>query len=329
MARRRMPCSPFLSSVWCVRQLEAEGIYLEQVLCYVNRAGGATASDSTSADGDGGVPASFYFIFTFREPRGAGGASKHTLRDWAFVDADGQRRPLLMGAEGKSTRELRAMLAEPGAVDKQALGELAKRVVTHFTTPYTRYSRRGGVVRAATCACNERGCRLEHAEFRSPLPDVCPLMPDTVSAFDFSARECLREAYAVNAHGQLCLPVGDALQEVAANGSNPGACRDTLRRSDGVAGSIRGWLAVLARGSRHQPRPAQLLGRMLGRQQMGDGQAARARRHIVRAAVPVRPLHRAALGQEPKGPQARRAILGRPRLTARPIDRRNAPSRIS
>jgi hypothetical protein len=34
-----------------------------------------------------------------------------------------------------------------------------------------------------------------------------------VSIFDFSTRECLKEASVVNQAGQLLLPIGDALQE--------------------------------------------------------------------------------------------------------------------
>ena len=189
--------------------LEEEHIYLEQALMYVNRA--APASDGDVAGG-GGVPPTFYFIFTFREPTGPDGSKRHTLRDWEYVTADGARRKPISGGKGKSAREM----LQTGEVDREALAALAKRVVAHFTEPYTHLCRqRGGTILKATCQCTERGCTAVHAPFRQVLSEACPILPDSVSVFDFSARECLREACLVNPRvaGQLVLPIGDALQE--------------------------------------------------------------------------------------------------------------------
>ena len=182
--------------------MEAEGIYLEQFLCYVNRAGGG--AHGTQAAG-GGTPPTFYFIFTFREPKAGSDKGRHTLRDWGCTMPDGTRRKLLVGAEGKSAREMREMVSDRDAVDRVALGELAKTVVRHFTLPYTQLSRRGGQVVEASEAVP--------AEYTQPLSDACTLLPESLSVFDFSQRECLKEASVVGHRGELCLPVGDALQE--------------------------------------------------------------------------------------------------------------------
>jgi len=180
--------------------LEREGIYLEQCLCYVNRA--------QYPEGDG-VPPTFYFIFTFREPKGPDGSKRHTLRDWQYVDADGTQRKIIVGAEGKSPREM--LLA--GSVDNVALAALAKRVAGIFTEPYTRLRREKGRVLEANCTCSESGCCGVHAAYPKVLSEACPILAESVSIFDFSTRECLKESSVVGSDGALFLPVGDALQE--------------------------------------------------------------------------------------------------------------------
>ena len=221
--------------------LEREGIYLEQCLCYVNRA--------QSPEGDG-VPPTFYFIFTFREPKGPDGSKRHTLRDWQYVDADGTQRKIIVGAEGKSPREM--LLA--GSVDNVALAALAKRVVGIFTEPYTRLRREKGRVLEANCTCSESGCCGVHAAYPKVLSEACPILAESVSIFDFSTRECLKESSVVGSDGALFLPVGDALQEVELRRPHPishgpsGACLHSTHRNYSRLSCVVN-TAVLARGA--------------------------------------------------------------------------------
>jgi len=176
--------------------LEEEGIYLEQFLCYVNRA----TPPKGSSDG---VPPTFYVIFTFREPKGS---MKHTLRDWQY---EAGKTILKDGGEKLSLRKI--LESHVDLIDQDGLTALAKRVVHHFTEPYTRLSRNrgGGLSDLPTCA--------------QTLSASCEIVTNSVSAFDFSARECLQEPYVEVKRGlaaaedeplpQLILPVGDALQE--------------------------------------------------------------------------------------------------------------------
>ena len=54
--------------------------------------------------GGGGVPPTFYFIFTFREPTGPDGSKRHTLRDWEYVTPGGAPRKPISGGRGRSAR---------------------------------------------------------------------------------------------------------------------------------------------------------------------------------------------------------------------------------
>ena len=208
--------------------LEAEGIFLEQFLVYINRAhSGQTSGGLPSPRADGasallraksapaavggngpagsaagensGVPPTFYCIFTFREPRAADGSRRHTFREWTHVAEDGTRRSLLTGC-APDARTSREML-QSGTIDREAVAALACRVVSHFTRPYTMARRDKG--------------QVDHSRptYSSVLSESCPIIPESVAVFDFSTRECLREAGLSNARGQLILPIGDALQE--------------------------------------------------------------------------------------------------------------------
>ena len=87
-----------------------------------------------------------------------------------------------------------------GTIDCEAVAALARRVVAFFTEPYTRLRR-------------EAGKLVEEPTYSQVLSMACPIVQESVSVFDFSTRECLREAGMPNAQGQLLLPIGDALQE--------------------------------------------------------------------------------------------------------------------
>ena len=170
--------------------LDREHIYLEQFLCYVNRAG--------PEKGKEGVPSAFYVIFTFRQPTRENGSQGHTLREWEYAAPDGTRRKLIRGMdESKHPRELLEEAIKEKLVDKEALTALVKTVVAHFTEPYTRDHR--------------------YPRLKKTMSEACAIIPDSVSIFDFSARQSLKEAYKVNdcegGQKQLLLPIGDALQE--------------------------------------------------------------------------------------------------------------------
>lgn len=202
-------------------ELEAEGIYLEQFLCYINRATpaptaasapaaasalAASSSSTEAASGDeaataasgGGVPPTFYCIFTFREPKNpSDGSRRHTFRDWQYAGVRGEEtQQLISGADGLNPREM----LRTGSVNIPSFAALADRVVAHFTAPYTRCRR-------------ERGQIVDTPTYAQPLSAACRILPETISVFDFSTRECLRQAGMSNEHGQCFLPIGDALQE--------------------------------------------------------------------------------------------------------------------
>jgi len=98
-------------------------------------------------------------------------------------------------------------------VQQEELKALARRVVDHFTEPYTRLSRvrdpnnctKWMIKEKPTCArLFSDSCRL--------LSDIDTTWSKSVDIFDFTERSCVADASRLIGE-QLFLPVGDSLQE--------------------------------------------------------------------------------------------------------------------
>ena len=179
------------------KQLEEEGIALENIITYTNK--GKAPFDS--------LPPSYYYIFTLRTEMvtncrdGEGKVKWPLIKMGPGAPTEGGSRALLQWAKSKEAREAGLGL------DRDCLDKFIKRVVTLFTEGY-----------------------MQDTQFpvSVPLPDACPLLKDkyngfqgSVDIFDFSERHCMSRACEVvtavdgvmRHQPLLVLSVGDALQE--------------------------------------------------------------------------------------------------------------------
>ncbi len=163
--------------LYCVppKQLEADGLHLENVVCYRNKGANKKAAAGKLELGNvSGVPPSFYFIFTLR--------SQH-------VEGLVQLKP---GDTPPSTpRDLLLWAKKERRLSDAEVDNLAKRVVAHFTRNYTSMTRKGarGGAEAEVSAAG--------GSVQKPLSEACKLLRElepqmwkkSCDVFDFSERK--------------------------------------------------------------------------------------------------------------------------------------------
>ena len=193
-----------------VKQLEAEGLHLENVVCYVNQ--GYSKRESAGkleVANTLGVPPSFYLLFTVRAVH---------IPELVLHDAS---------APTNNPRELLQWAKRQNKIDWPAVRELARRVAHRFTSNYTSHVRRKA---AGAEGFEIASVAPDAAAASQPLSTACRLLCEadptnwgrSIDVFDFTERKCLKSAAEVVTHvngaersrgSLLVLPVGDALQE--------------------------------------------------------------------------------------------------------------------